>query len=87
MYRKIDKFLSTKVHLFTCMNRKGTSIIVTFFLIISLFSLSFIPKFGLIVSAKTIYVDDIPGSGPGNPPENYTSIQAAIGASGPGDTV
>jgi len=86
IYRRIDKFLSAKVHLFTCMNRKGTSIVITFFLIISLSSLSFIPKFGLIVSA-TIYVDDVPGSGPNNPPEDYTSIQAAIDAAGSGGIV
>ena len=27
-------------------------------------------------SAKIIYVDDVPGVGPGNPAENYTSIMA-----------
>ena len=29
-------------------------------------------------SPTTWYVDDIPGTGPGNPPENFTSIQEAI---------
>jgi parallel beta-helix repeat protein len=41
-----------------------------------------------IVGAGTIiYVDDEPGSGPGNPPENFTSIQVAVNAANPGDTV
>ncbi|UCE39314.1 MAG: right-handed parallel beta-helix repeat-containing protein [Thermoplasmata archaeon] len=41
-----------------------------------------------IVEAPTIiYVDDEPGEGPGNPKENYTSIQDAINASSDGDTV
>jgi parallel beta-helix repeat protein len=34
-----------------------------------------------------IFVDDVPGSGSGNPAENYTSIQDAINASFPGDTI
>jgi len=36
---------------------------------------------------KTIYVDDVPGEGPNNPAENYTSIQDAIDAADPGDTI
>ena len=35
----------------------------------------------------TIYVDDVPGSGEGNPPEDYTSIQSAIDAASAGDTI
>lgn len=34
-----------------------------------------------------IYVDDIPGEGPGNPPENFTRIQDAIDVSSDNDTV
>ena len=46
----------------------------------------------LIVNAepyepKTIYVDDVPGEGPNNPPEDYTSIQDAIDACNNGDIV
>jgi parallel beta-helix repeat protein len=41
----------------------------------------------IVKASKTIYVDDEPGVGPGNPPENYTTIQAAIDAANPGDTV
>ena len=36
---------------------------------------------------KTIYVDDVPGEGPNNPPEDFTSIQEAINFASPGDTV
>ncbi|UCG69389.1 MAG: right-handed parallel beta-helix repeat-containing protein [Thermoplasmata archaeon] len=53
--------------------------------------------FGLIViiveiapvvkGSSTIYVDDVPGSGPGNPAENYTRIQDAIDNANTGDTV
>ena len=32
---------------------------------------------------KTIYVDDVPGSGPDNPPEDYTSIQDAVNFTSP----
>ncbi|UCE37856.1 MAG: right-handed parallel beta-helix repeat-containing protein [Thermoplasmata archaeon] len=39
------------------------------------------------VRGTTIYVDDVPGSGPGNPAENYTTIQDAINAASPGSTV
>ncbi len=41
------------------------------------------------VKASTIwFVDDVPGSGgPGNPPEDFTSIQDAINVAQPGDTV
>ena len=36
---------------------------------------------------KTIYVDDIPGEGPNNPPEDFTNIQDAINASNKGDII
>jgi parallel beta-helix repeat protein len=41
----------------------------------------------IVESSKIIYVDDVPGQGPGNPPENYTNIQDAINAASDGDTV
>lgn len=37
------------------------------------------------VLGQIIFVDDIAGSGPDNPPENYTSIQDAINAASDGD--
>lgn len=37
-----------------------------------------------VISADTWYVDDVPG---GNPPEDFTSIQAAVDFAQPGDTV
>jgi parallel beta-helix repeat protein len=36
---------------------------------------------------KTIYVDDIPGEGPNNPPEDFTNIQDAIDAADNGDII
>ncbi|UCG68032.1 MAG: hypothetical protein JSV09_09330 [Thermoplasmata archaeon] len=69
------------------MYRKGISIVIISLLISSLFFLSIIIQLIPFVSAGTIYVDDVPGSGPNNPPEDYTSIQAAIDASGSGDIV
>jgi parallel beta-helix repeat protein len=57
----------------------------------TLFLLVFVLFIGLPMNAgavpTTIYVDDVAGSGPGNPPEDYTSIQAAINAASPGDTI
>jgi parallel beta-helix repeat protein len=38
-------------------------------------------------NGTTWYVDDIPGEGPGNPPENYTNIQDAINNADHGDTI
>ena len=38
-------------------------------------------------STKTIYVDDVPGSGLDNPPEDFTSIQEAIDIANDGDTI
>jgi parallel beta-helix repeat protein len=40
-----------------------------------------------VKAATTIYVDDVPGFGPGNPDEDFTSIQAAINFAISGDTV
>lgn len=40
-----------------------------------------------VSGATTWYVDDVPGGGPGNPPEDFTSIQDAINAASPGDTI
>ncbi|UCE38138.1 MAG: right-handed parallel beta-helix repeat-containing protein [Thermoplasmata archaeon] len=41
----------------------------------------------VIMGSTIIYVDDEPGEGPGNPAENYTSIQEAIDNADEGDTV
>jgi hypothetical protein len=69
------------------MFRKGKSLVVLSFLILSFFSLTIVPDIIPTACAKIIYVDDEGGSGPDNPPENYTSINAAIAAASPGDTV
>jgi hypothetical protein len=69
------------------MNRKGTVICLSFVLVVSFFVI--IVEIAPVVKAPTTwYVDDVPGSGgPGDPPENFTSIQDAINASIDGDTV
>ena len=41
----------------------------------------------IVRSSSIIYVDDVPGEGPDNPAENYTTIQGAINASNDGDTI
>ncbi|UCE75302.1 MAG: hypothetical protein JSV56_06270 [Methanomassiliicoccales archaeon] len=41
----------------------------------------------IIKSSEIIYVDDVAGVGPGNPSENFTSIQDAINSSSNGDTI
>ncbi len=40
-----------------------------------------------VEAPRIIYVDDVPGGGPSNPLENYTSIQDGINAASDGDTV
>jgi parallel beta-helix repeat protein len=68
------------------MNGKG---ITTWLALVIFFSfIVIIIEIAPVVKAPTtIYVDDEPGSGPGNPAENYTRIQDAINASNDGDTV
>ncbi len=41
----------------------------------------------VVKAPAIIYVDDVPGTGPNNPDENYTVIQDAVNAAQPGDTV
>ncbi|UCE38360.1 MAG: hypothetical protein JSW00_03745 [Thermoplasmata archaeon] len=41
----------------------------------------------IVEGPKIIYVDDEPGEGPGNPKENFTSIQEAIDNASEGDTI
>jgi parallel beta-helix repeat protein len=57
----------------------------------TLFLLVFVLFIGLPMNVSatptTIYVDDVPGTGPGNPAEDYTSIQAAVNAATAGDTI
>ena len=69
------------------MSRKGAVIWLSFVLVFSLIVI--IVEIAPIVKAPTTwYVDDVPGSGgPGDPPEDFTSIQDAINASIDGDTV
>ena len=49
--------------------------------------LTSVPFSTAIGENKTIYVDDVPGTGLNNPPEDFTSIQDAINASSDGDTI
>ena len=45
-------------------------------------------SYNVILTARaTIFVDDTPGEGPDNPPEDFTSIQDAIDATSDGDMV
>jgi parallel beta-helix repeat protein len=69
------------------MNRKGTAIWLSFVLVFSFIII--IVEIAPVVEAPTIwYVDDVAGGGgPGDPPEDFTSIQDAINASSDGDTV
>jgi parallel beta-helix repeat protein len=69
------------------MSRKGAVIWLSFVLVFSFIVI--IVKIAPVVEAPTIwYVDDVAGSGgPGDPPEDFTSIQDAINASIDGDTV
>jgi parallel beta-helix repeat protein len=41
----------------------------------------------VVKASITFYVDDVPGEGPGNPPEDFTSIQDALIAANDGDTI
>jgi parallel beta-helix repeat protein len=69
------------------MNRKIAAVWVSLVIVLSLIVI-FI-EIAQVVEAPTIwYVDDVPGSGgPGDPPEDFTSIQDAINAAIDGDTV
>jgi parallel beta-helix repeat protein len=62
---------------------------LVFVVIVSIVAGVYVPNTFDTVKADSIiiYVDDIPGSGPDNPPENYTSIQDAIDNANTGDTV
>lgn len=59
-------------------------IALTLICLLLMFTLS---AMNVSATPTTIYVDDVPGSGPNNPPEDYTSIQAAINAATPGETI
>jgi hypothetical protein len=68
------------------MNRRVVSLWVIISIILS--TIVILVDIAPNVSAQTTYyVDDVPGSGPGNPPEDFTSIQDAINVSTSGDTV
>ena len=69
------------------MGRKGIATWVSLAMVLSLIVI--IIEIAQIIEAPTIwYVDDVPGSGgPGDPPEDFTSIQDAINAAIDGDTV
>lgn len=68
------------------MNKKVVASCVSLTMVLSFIVI--IVEIAQVVDAPTIiYVDDVPGEGPGNPAENYTKIQDAINNSNPGDTV
>jgi hypothetical protein len=58
----------------------GTLLLLIFVLFVGL-------PMNVSAAPTTIYVDDVPGSGPGNPAEDYTSIQAAVNGATAGDTI
>ncbi len=69
------------------MNNKIVAVWVSLAMVLS-FIVIIIEIAQVVEAPTTWYVDDVPGSGgPGNPPENFTSIQDAINASIDGDTV
>jgi parallel beta-helix repeat protein len=69
------------------MNRKVAAIWVSMAMILS-FLVIIIEIAPIVKAPNTWYVDDVPGNGgPGNPAENFTSIQDAINASSDGDTI
>jgi parallel beta-helix repeat protein len=68
------------------MKNKITAILIIFMMIASLVVI-IVQILPTATAPTVIYVDDVPGSGPGNPAENYTIIQDAIDASNPGDTI
>jgi parallel beta-helix repeat protein len=68
------------------MDKKIAVIWVSLAMILSLIVI--IIEIAPVVEAPTTwYVDDVPGIGPGNPPEDFTSIQDAINTSSDGDTI
>lgn len=66
---------------------KNISKILNILVCLVMVSVAFVVTVPANVSAATWYVDDILGSGPGNPAEDFTSIQTAIDAANSGDTV
>lgn len=64
--------------------RKG----LVFGMILALIAVVFVGlPMNVSATPTTIYVDDVAGSGPGNPAEDYTSIQDAVDAASSGDTI
>jgi parallel beta-helix repeat protein len=68
------------------MSRKGNAIWLVLMILINLVVI-LIEIAPVVKAPTTIYVDDMPGAGPGNPAENFTKIQDAINAANLGDTV
>lgn len=66
---------------------KKQSIIWIIILILLLSSIIPIASSYNTYSSKIIYVDDIPGAGLNNPPEDYTNVQDAVDAANDGDTI
>ncbi|UCE38236.1 MAG: right-handed parallel beta-helix repeat-containing protein, partial [Thermoplasmata archaeon] len=69
------------------MNKKITVVWLSWVMILS-FLVTIIEIVPIVEAPTTWYVDDVLGNGaPGNPPEDFTSIQDAINVAQPGDTV
>jgi parallel beta-helix repeat protein len=67
-------------------SRKGAVIWLSFVLMFS-FIVIIVEIAPIAKAATTWYVDDVAGVGLGNPSEDFTSIQDAINAANPGDTI
>jgi parallel beta-helix repeat protein len=78
-------YLAMVIHIL--MNRKIAAIWLIHLIVLGVIVI--IVEIAPVVRAQTTwYVDDVPGSGgPGDPPEDFTSIQDAINAAIDGDTI
>ena len=66
------------------MDKKIAAAYLGLILLLSFIVIETIPN---ITAPAIIYVDDEAGIGPGNPPEDYITIQEAVDAAQPGDTI
>ncbi|UCE73264.1 MAG: right-handed parallel beta-helix repeat-containing protein [Methanomassiliicoccales archaeon] len=69
------------------MRRTLSSLFIGAMVVISVFAVTGAFKSSANTEPKTWYVDDVPGSGPGNPDEDFTIIQDAIDSASQGDSV
>jgi parallel beta-helix repeat protein len=69
------------------MLRKDLKKIIDGIIVLLFVTMSFQVIIPSVSTHKIIYVDDEPGEGPGNPPEDFTKIQDAVDNASDGDTV